>query len=179
MSTKKAAGPGGSADPKSDEYWGRLRQLIRSQGDALSDVIFYLSENIGYERALEEAVRQNNRSSLLLMLEDEIPIPPLLLPALAEALRVASRGSSGGRRRKFTSSMEDTIRLEHWSRMTFGELTSDAAIQQLVDEFHQGFGVSKRTIERIVAKKWRADEIGAEIARELSKVPPQPPDDLS
>lgn len=176
---RKARALGGPLTSDSDEYWGHLRVAIDAQGDARTEV-FYLAENRAFESALEAAVRQNNRTFLLAMLDQKVPVPPLLLPALAEAIRVASRGSAGGRPRKFTSSMEDVIRLDHWRKTTFGELTSDAATQELVDELKQGFDVSKRTIERVVTKAWRSDEPVAEYARLLTKAEtPQPPDVLS
>lgn len=182
MSKKKAAGPEDLAGPDSDEFWGRLRREARAQ--MFEDKTGATWHGVAYVDALEQAVRQNDRTTLhaLLVVPPKygLSIPAYLNVALAGALVAAAQGTTGGRRRRFTSALEDVIRLNHWQKVNFGRITSAAAVQELVTEFGwPGHTVSVRTIERIVHKKWRLDEPVVEAARELSRVPPQPPDDLS
>jgi len=141
--------------------WGRLYRRVRTQENTDSGASIYLV-------ALQAAIYQGNRVVLLQMLKRGVPVPRELLPALAEAMRVASH-TDGGRPRIFLPSFEDGLRLMHWKKMRFGELKFGAAVQEIVDELSPGMTVSNRTIENIIRKKWRPDEPVAEIARLLLK----------
>jgi hypothetical protein len=134
---------------------------------------------LAYADALEQAIHRNDRTILLELLACKVPIDPVLLPAIGDALRVASQGTPGGERRRFLSSTEDVIRLSYWQKRTFGGLRVGAAIQQLAEEFGGAEGVSERTIQRILARPQRADEPAAELARLLADEVPQPPEDVS
>jgi hypothetical protein len=70
-----------------------------------------------YLRACQDALEQRKPERLLAMLDAQLPVPPLLLPVVAEVIRDARQGRSNGRASKLTHA-EDLLIREIFDRMT-------------------------------------------------------------
>jgi len=107
--------------------------------------------NVGYAQAIEQVIEQGNATALVRMLDAGLPIHPVMLPALADAVRVLSRGRRSGAHRALTSIEEEAIVSAIRVRNTHGK-TSIASAQEALAA---AFGVSVDTVKRAWRKRRR------------------------
>jgi hypothetical protein len=70
-----------------------------------------------YVQACQEALEQRKPERLLALLDQRVPMPPVLLPIVAEVIRDAKQGRSNGRAAKLTHA-DDLLMREHFDRFT-------------------------------------------------------------
>ena len=65
--------------------------------------------NLAYGQAIEQVIEQGNAIPLIRMLDAGLPVHPLMLPALADAIRAISQGRRSGAHRALTSIEERAV----------------------------------------------------------------------
>jgi hypothetical protein len=98
---------------------------------------------LDYPTAFQEAVLQDNPLALLLMLDHEIPLHPLMLPHLADAIRAMRRNKRDGPKPLLIPIEESVVALRVGLAVRKGS-TKNSAISDLAEEM----GVSESTVKR-------------------------------
>jgi hypothetical protein len=101
---------------------------------------------LDYPTAFQEAILQDNPVALLNMLDREIPLHPLMLPHLADAIRAMRHNKRDGPKPLLLPLDESVIALRVGLARKKGATKSDA-ISELADEM----GVSESTIKRAIS----------------------------
>ena len=101
---------------------------------------------LDYPTAFQEAVLQDNPVALLLMLDREIPLHPLMLPHLADAIRAMRRNKRDGPKPLLLPLDESVVALRVDLARRKGSTKSNA-ISELADEMR----VSESTIKRAIS----------------------------
>ena len=101
---------------------------------------------LDYPNAFEEAILQDNPLALLLLLDREIPLHPLMLPHLADAIRAMRRNKRDGPKPLLLPLDESVVALRVALARQKGSTNSNA-ISELADEMR----VSESTIKRAIS----------------------------
>ena len=127
--------------PLTDEQ-KRLWQLGQYDGEANA-------WGADYVAALQAAIEGRKPGRLLDLLECEVPIPPMLLPALAAAMRMLLDRSVRGRPARFTVQHDEAIRVEFDLRTQPPSPENlDAVIQEIADRWDVDARSIKRSLNR-------------------------------
>lgn len=120
-----------------DHDWSALRREIATPG--------FHHPSQDYLDALERAIRQREYAPLFALLDHSVPVPPVLLPVLADAIRAIRYGSKA-RPAEFVSADVASVKFVFELLTTMNGLTQEAALDRLAEDTGRSIDSIKRAL---------------------------------